>query len=185
MSKRSGNGTFQEFERRPRDLYQTPHEGVLPLLAHLPRGATFIEPCAGDGRLVNHLARYGMRCLYACDIAPQPSGRVKIDQRDVLQPPLLPDDHQPLPQADYIITNPPWTRALLHPMIERFRREATTWLLFDAGWMFTGQARPFLPFCDLIVNVGRLSWMGNDIDGTDDCCWYRFGTHEGATTFVS
>ena len=184
MSKRSQSEGFQEFERRPRDFYQTPLEGVMPLLVHLPHRATFIEPCAGDGRLVRHLGRYGHRCLYACDILPQPSGSVKIAQRDILQPPLLPDDHQPLPQADYIITNPPWSRELLHPMIDVFRRQAPTWLLFDAGWMFTGQAKPYLAFCDLIVNVGRLSWMGNGVSGVDDCCWYRFNDRKSRPVFI-
>ena len=33
-------------------------------------------------------------------------------------------------EADYIITNPPWDRKLLHPMIEYFTAFRPTWLLF-------------------------------------------------------
>ena len=46
----------------------------------------------------------------------------------------------PLQMADMIITNPPWDTKILHPMIEHFRSQNTTWLLFDADWMHTKQS---------------------------------------------
>jgi len=161
-------GKSSNFERNPRDFYPTPYEAVPPLLAHLWRGMTFIEPCAGDGRLVRHLAKNGFRCNYACDIAPQPSGPVTIAERDVLF------FDGPFPAADCIITNPPWDREILHRMIEIFRVQMPTWLLFDSDWMFTAQAKPYLEFCDKIVAIGRISWMGNGVSSLDNCCWYRF-----------
>lgn len=61
-------GKRSDFERNPRDYYQTPYEAVIPLLPHLvaphsARGyvANFVEPCAGDGRLVRHLEKHGHR----------------------------------------------------------------------------------------------------------------------------
>lgn len=126
-------GKRSNFDRKPRDYYPTPYEAVLPLLVHLTERSTFIEPCAGDGRLIRHLERHGHRCTYACDIEPQTEG---IEQRDVL---FFGGRY---PSADYIITNPPWERDVLHEMIKTFERERPTWLLFDADWCHTTQARP-------------------------------------------
>ena len=50
MSKRAG-----QFERRPNDYYPTPESAVGPLLPHLAPATRFIEPCAGDGALIDHL----------------------------------------------------------------------------------------------------------------------------------
>ena len=49
--------------------------------------------------------------------------------------------------------------------------------------MFTGQAKPHLIYCDLIVNIGRVSWMENGTSGMDDCCWYRFHHQISNTIF--
>lgn len=94
----------------------------------------------------------------------------------------------PLRWPDYIITNPPWSRnrdgtGILHDMIEHFRVNAPTWLLFDADWMHTGQAAPFLRYCQQIVSVGRVSWMENGVSGVDNCAWYLFGDEPCETVF--
>jgi hypothetical protein len=112
MGKRSSG-----FERRERDYYQTPHAAVLPLLAHLPHGAMFIEPCAGDGRLVRHLEQHGMSCTDMFDIEPQHPDVRALDALGAAAWSSLVD-----PSADFIVTNPPWRRGLLHPMIETFRQ---------------------------------------------------------------
>ena len=64
-------GKRSEFERVPRDYYPTPYQAVLPLVAHLPEWYTFTEPCAGDGRLIDHLEKHGGKCTHAYDIEPQ------------------------------------------------------------------------------------------------------------------
>lgn len=173
-------GKNSNFERNPRDFYPTPYECVVPLLRHLPRirgtqKVTFIEPCAGDGRLIRHLQKHGFSCAAAWDIEPKAEF---IEQKDVLF------FDCPFPSADFIITNPPWERSILHDMIELFRRNRPTWLLIDAGWMFTGQARPFLKFCNRIVPIGRVSWMGNGTDGKEDACWYHFIDEPTETIFI-
>ena len=176
-------GKNSNFERNPRDFYPTPYECILPLLQHLPqRGpvqkATFIEPCAGDGRLIRHLTKHGYSCAYACDIEPKADF---IQQRDVLFFEGINPGY--FPSADFIITNPPWEREAMHQMISLFRSNRPTWLLIDAGWMFTRQARPHLQFCARIVPIGRVSWMGNGTDGKEDCCWYNFIDKETRTEF--
>lgn len=169
-------GKRSNFERKERDYYSTPIEAVLPLLRHLPAGVGFMEPCAGDGRMIRHLEKYGHKCLHAFDIEPQAEG---IEKKDVL---FFGED---LPSVDMIITNPPWERELLHQMIERFRMHAPTWLLFDAGWMFTVQAAPYIQYCSMIVAIGRVKWIeGTDGGGKEDAAWYRFEKNPAKTIFV-
>lgn len=167
-------GKYSDFERLPRDLYPTPYEAVIPLLSHLPKATQFIEPCAGDGRLIRHLEKHGHICRYACDIEPQAEG---IEKRDVL---MFGGKFVP---HDMIITNPPWERNIdgtgpLHDMIRAFSDQSPTWLLFDAGWMHTKQAAAFKRICRKIVSIGRVKWFeGTENGGKEDACWYLFQKH--------
>lgn len=145
------------------------------MLPHLPARSSFIEPCAGDGRLIRHLEKAGHTCHYACDIEPQGEG---IEQRDVLF------FGESLPDTDLIITNPPWEREVLHAMIESFRAQADTWLLFDSDWSHTIQAAPYLKYCRKIVSVGRVSWMENGTSGVDNASWHLFVAEPCVTEFV-
>ena len=170
-------GKRSSFGRNPRDYYPTPYAAVVPLLQFLQPATGFIEPCAGDGRLVRHLEKHGHVCKYACDIEPQAEG---IAQHDI----LLFGQNQ-FPNAECIITNPPWERKVLHAMIDVLRNDLPTWLLFDADWMHTGQAAEYLKYCRKVVSVGRVSWMDNGTSGMDNCCWYLFGSEECDTLFFS
>ena len=157
-------GKRSEFKRIPRDFYPTPYSAVEPLIAHLPEWYTFMEPCAGDGRLIDHLESNGGKCTHAYDIEPQDS---RVIQYDAL---LLEQVETP-----YIITNPPWNRKILHPMIERFSAMAPTWLLFDSDWMHTKQSVPYLTMLKKVVSIGRVKWIeGSSSVGKDNCCWYLF-----------
>ena len=124
-------GKRSNFERREADFYPTPRAAVVPLIPYL-RGigiTTFAEPCCGDGALVRHLESFGLRCVYAGDI------RTGQD--------ALALDHYGA--ADVIITNPPYTRDLMHRLIEHFQSIGRP----GCCWMRTGrttkQAAPFLP----------------------------------------
>lgn len=165
-------GKRSNFERNPRDYYPTPEHAVLPLLPHFKKKVTFAEPCAGDGRLINHLEKHGHTCTAAFDIEPQTNN---IQTGDALA-------WQPTTQFDCIITNPPWDRKILHPMIEHFRQIAPTMLLFDADWMHTKQATEFLPYCHKIISIGRVKWF-NDKGGLDNSCWYLFDKTAAPTIF--
>lgn len=174
-------GKRSNFDLKPMQKYYTPYSAVTSLFPHLPDGIKdtankFIEPCAGDGRLIRHLEKHGLKCIYACDIAPEGEG---IEQRDVLM------FGQTLPKCDLIITNPPWEREPLHAMIEKFRNHATTWLLFQSDWHDTKQAKPYLKFCSKIVPVGRISWMENGQAGMENCSWYEFQKFEVQTIFCA
>lgn len=158
-------GKRSSFERRERDFYPTPREAVLPLLPHLAPGTRFCEPCAGDGALVDHLTAAGHLCLHASDIEPR---RSDIREADALSCPWT--------GVDTFITNPPWDRKVLHPLIVHLSDVAPTWLLFDADWIHTRQAVPFLPRLRRIVSVGRVRWIPDSpFTGKDNCAWHLFG----------
>jgi hypothetical protein len=160
-------GKRSSFERIPRDFYPTPYEAVVPLLPHLPKGTIFIEPCAGNGALVDHLCSAGHDCFYASDIAPQARGIGQGDAFDIAIRDTI--------KAECFITNPPWERQTLHPLIEHLSRQLPTWLLFDADWMHTRQSAPFMPYLRKIVSVGRVKWIPDSkMTGKDNCCWYLF-----------
>jgi hypothetical protein len=166
-------GKRSSFERRANDYYPTPKEAVLPLLPHLPPNSTFVEPCAGDGRLVRHLEEEGHKCHYSCDIEPHD---VRIFKRDALEIPHV--------AADFVITNPPFTRPILHSLIDHFAPMAPTFFLIDANWMFTKQAGPYLERCKKIITIGRVKWIeGTNQAGKDDSCWYLFGNEPCVTEF--
>jgi hypothetical protein len=105
------------FPRRANDD-PTPAAAVLPLLPHLPAQAGFVEPCAGTGALTRALVAAGLIHIASFD---------------------LPHDARTAdyPAGGLFITNPPWSRPLLHPIIENLRRQKPTWLLFDADWSHT------------------------------------------------
>ena len=168
-------GKRSSYARIERDFYKTPYEAVLPLLAHLSPGTEFVEPCAGDGALVRHLEKHGHACVDAFDIEPQDGG---IDRADALLARYSAEC------GEVCITNPPWDRKILHPLIEHWRNQMPTWFLFDADWMHTRQAAPFLPYCHKIVSVGRVKWIeGSTMTGKDNAAWYRFEATSGVTQF--
>lgn len=174
MTKRASG----KFARRAQDSYDTPPEAVAPLLPFLPERLPFCEPCGGAGALSGELER--LRTVpYAVvtDIEPRSEHVGQWDAFDLREEDLI--------GCEYIITNPPWSRDLLHPMIEHFANLRPTWLLFDADWMHTRQAAPYLAYCHKIVSVGRVSWMGNGVSGFDNCAWYLFDANQNrlATEF--
>lgn len=169
-------GKRSNFERVERDFYPTPMAAVFPLLPHIPALSVFIEPCAGDGSLIEHLKKYGIYCVGSMDIEPQ---HKSVGHGDAM-------DMDGVGDADYIITNPPWNRKILHPMIEHFSSMCPTWLLFDADWMHTKQSAPYMEWCVKIVSVGRVKWIPDSkMTGKDNCAWYLFDqSNNGPTEFV-
>jgi hypothetical protein len=171
-------GKRSDFERAKLDYYPTPASAVMALVPFLTRGQTFCEPCAGAGVLAGHLENHALRCVSAFDVRPLASGIRQHDASWI--------EELDLNGAELIITNPPWDRPVLHQIIERCSRLRPTWLLFDADWMHTGQAREHLQICRMIVSVGRVKWIeGSKNTGMDNCCWYLFDQNStGPTTFV-
>lgn len=167
-------GKRSSFERVPRDFYPTPCAAVTPLLPHLSVRVDYAEPCAGNGALIDSLAVAGHCCVFASDIEPRAEGMHERDARSLeLKPPLF-------------ITNPPWERPTLHAIIVNLSRQAPTWLLFDADWMHTRQAIPYLPLLRKVVSVGRVKWIPDSLfTGKDNCCWHLFDANgDAAVEFI-
>lgn len=158
-------GHRSSFDRIPKDLYRTwDRRAVQPLLPFLAPGTRYIEPFAGAGDLINQLSPYAS-CEYASDVDPLAPGIDTADFRAVRVRP-----------GQAVITNPPWTRKLLHEAIVHFSNMGPTWFLFDAAWGFTQQAAPFAERWRRTVVVGRLKWIpGSRDDAKDDAAWYEFG----------
>ncbi len=170
-------GKRSDFERKPRDLYETPPEAVAPLLRHLAPGTRFIEPCAGAGALVDALEAAGHVCVGAFDIVPLRAGIAQRDVMGVVSP-------HAYDSGCHHITNPPWKRPILHSILKWLPEQHPTWLLFDASWAFTKQAARYLPRCRKIVAIGRVQWEpGTNMTGKDDAAWYLFERNRGDTVF--
>jgi hypothetical protein len=168
-------GKRSDFERIPLDKYDTPARAVWPLLAHVPTGTTFAEPFAGQGNLIRHLAEDDIICRYASDVAPRnrPSP-MKIEKRSY--------EHvtaEMIAHCDMIISNPPWDRDLLHPVLDHFIGMKPMWMLWDSDWLFNGDPVPrFLKRASKIVAIGRVKWIpGSTMAGKENCMWVFFPTH--------
>jgi hypothetical protein len=165
-------GKRSDFERIERDFYPTPLEAVAPLLPHLEPSTLFHEPCCGDGALIDHLERHGHDCLAWGDIEPQLPGAATTDAMTLTRC-----------RGDVFITNPPWDRKILHPIIRHLSSIAPTWLLFDADWMHTRQSVEFMAYCHKIVSVGRVKWIPDTaMTGKDNAAWYLFDQKRPAQT---
>lgn len=168
-------GKRSNFKRRPQDRYDTPYECVPSLMPHLKPQARFCEPCAGKGALIDHLYQHDIICVGAWDIKPRHRNVAKLD--------ALTHNAGNAKHYDCFITNPPWTREILHPLIVHLSDQAPTWLLFDADWAHTKQAIPYLPRCQKIVPIGRVKWIPNSKHtGKDNAAWYLFDYRAGIPT---
>ena len=174
-------GKRSDFGRIPKDKYRTfdPKAGRA-LAPFLSPGQRYWEPCAGARDLVDQIKGYGPECVLASDIAPDCERVKKIDALTIKVSTLNRCG------VTHIITNPPWSRPILHQMIPHFASMRPSWLLFDADWAFTKQAAPFLPMLARVVAIGRLRFIpGTTMSGKDNCAWYLFDArHTGHTEFV-
>lgn len=160
-------GKRSNFPKIEKDAYMTfDPRATRPLLDYIGHPVTYYEPCVGKGDLIKNL--YPHLCLGYSD-----------EERDART-------YHYETSADYFITNPPWTRDILHPIIENLRNQLPTWLLFDADWLHTVQAQPYLAHCKTIVSVGRLLWIpGTTETGKDNCAWYLFVKNKTKTEFIA
>jgi excisionase family DNA binding protein len=92
-------GKRSSFLRRVADDYATPVAAVWPLLPHVTPRSSFIEPCVGAGKLAKHLQEAGLVLAHAFGI--------EYDATCMKYP----------ADGEVFITNPPWTRELLHPSV--------------------------------------------------------------------
>lgn len=168
MSKRTPG-----LPQRPRGFWPTPIDAVRPLIPHLPPRAEWIEPCAGDGALLRHLAQLwpGGRCILASDLDPQADGISVADARMLKSRPEL------------FITNPPWPVGGRRGepalgIIVHLMSLAPSWMLLPWDFGANIYFREVSAACVKVVPIGRVSWLGNGQGGMDNAAWYLFdGRH--------
>lgn len=202
-------GKYSDEERRPRDFYPTPKKAVIPLLKWIKRlreetgehqTLNFGEPCAGDGRLITHLAfdggqLTGLRCNYASDIKPliNAMGNQGEEGYLVVKKHSATDKEQMLKIAnerniDMWITNPPWKNDrpsgyLLNSIITSLSYSRPTWLLMDGNFMFNQRSAPYMALCSDVIPVGRVKWIEDSpYSGKENVAWYRFDARNTETT---
>lgn len=165
MSKRTPG-----LPQRPRGFWPTPFEPVKPLIPHLPAEADWIEPCAGAGDLIRHLAHLwpGGRLVGAYDLVPHAEGIEEADARSLDQRP------------DLYITNPPWpmTGKRGDPalgIITHLMGLAPCWMLLPWDFAANDYFREVRDHCVDIVPIGRVKWIpGSKHGGMDNAAWYQF-----------
>jgi hypothetical protein len=162
-----------KFPRRQHDEYITPPDAAARLIRYLRRDgvATFAEPCCAQGQLIRLIEQTGPLCIHSSDIQ---SGI------DALTDPVL---RRLI--VDAIITNPPFTWAILKPMLDLFPAIAPTWLLLEATFAFQEQGQPFMTICTDIVPIGQIRWFpGSKHKSFVRYAWYRFdGQHDGTPPY--
>ena len=163
-------GKRSNFARKEKDFYETPWAAVQPLLPFIRAIHRYCEPCAGSGKLLRWLGEdTGMGGRYASFVSD-----IERDARTY---------QYPTQTFDVFITNPPWSRDILHPIIYNLSSQQDTWLLFDADWMHTKQSVELMTRCRKIVSVGRIKWIPDSpYTGKDNCCWYLFNDKNGPST---
>lgn len=167
-------GKRSDFEKRKNDAYDTWNpRAVKPLLPFLEPGEPFIEPCAGRGALIDLLETAGHPCVAAYDIVPRREDIEIADARTVRLQSLVKR-----------ISNPPWSRHILVPIILNLAPQGPIWLLLDADFMHLVKPGPraALGYCHAIVSVGRLKWVEDtNYTAQDNAAWYLFGPDPPAT----
>lgn len=161
MSKRSN------FDKVPKDFYPTTDPKVLvkPFLDKI-EGKTYAEPCYGHGDLEGLLLPYA-KLRYKCDVRAT-NVACKVQDAMTLTKEQLKD-------CDLIVTNPPFTRSVLLPMIDHFVSLKPTWLLLPADYMHNAYFGPYMERCTRVVTIGRVCWFqkeGKRVASTDNFCWY-------------
>lgn len=161
------------YERITKDRYITPLSAVTVLGSYFDLyGLTYIEPCTADGQFKCHMSSFGAHAVFESGIDPEIDNVTSVDAlSDELDLNNI--------EADAIVTNPPWRRDMLHPMIVKFSDAKPTLLLFDANWINTKQASIFKDRLVAVFPAFRHKWFaGTELDNgsapKEDTSWYLF-----------
>lgn len=84
--------------------------------------------------------------------------------------------------AEVVITNPPYSKWMLHPIIDNLVQIAPTWMLLSSDFMHRRASAPYMKRCEKVVSAGQIRWFG-DSTGRYTSCWYLFTEVEKTTRF--
>jgi hypothetical protein len=118
------------------------------------------------------------KCRWRSDIRKTVGSSVIMDAVEI--------DEVTLYNCDLIITNPPYKRDILLPMIDHFLSLKPTWLLLPADMMHNKYFSKYINLAAKIYPVGRLYWNENKIRGKSNFCWYFWpkGGSDGPAKFI-
>lgn len=148
-------------------LYSTPSEAIDALFKYLPsewKSFSYMEPCAGEGAVVNALEKLGIHTAYSCDIEPKALG---VDKRDFLTEVF--DSRG----AKAVVTNPPFA------LFDKFVFKCLSLGIHKSAWLLkvnTFSALKRSDFFEVIRPAFKLdlSWRLDFLGGGSpqmDCCW--------------
>lgn len=159
-------GKRSSFEKIPKDFYATTDpKAIPPNFVECVRGKRYAEPCYGEGDLEDLLMDVAV-CRWRSDI--RDTGCCKLWDATCLS------EHE-LEHCDMILTNPPFSRDVLLPLIDHFTSLKPTWLLLPAGYMHNRYFATYMRECSRVVSIGRLKWFKDSkYTSTDDFAWYHF-----------
>ena len=169
-------GKRSDFDKVPKDFYPTTDvRAVVPLVKFI-RGATYAEPCYGNGDLEDLLVEVA-NCKWRSDIRETVGSSKVLDALSLTK--------SDLSDIDLIVTNPPFTRGVLLPMLDHFITLKPTWLLLPADLMHNAYFGPYMEKCQKIVSVGRIKWFKDtEKDSTENFAWYFWPQHAKNETTV-
>ncbi len=163
-------GKRSTFDRIEKDFYRTidPKAGqaLERILNYLDiETVNYYEPCYGTGDLVENLHHTNPDRFTCMDYSDIETGKDALD--------LTPQDVE---DCDCIITNPPWSRPILHAMIDHFHTlKKPFFLLFDSDWANNKSSVPHMDYLGGIYPIGRLRWIPDTkMSSKDNCAWYLF-----------
>lgn len=165
MQYRSGK------EQPPLGFYPTLPSTIEPLLPLLPKRTRFIEPCAGDYSLAGYLEQHGHECVFASDLEPR---HEEVCVRDAGK-----HDFRSI-QADMVITNFPYRKQLLKPILENLIPQIDIWMVIYSSWLDTLWAAKFMEHAAIELPIGRARWpLGVEVTdpggaGKRDFSWVLF-----------
>jgi hypothetical protein len=158
-------GKRSEFELKPRDKYYTIDPNSVKDMGKFWDNKTYYEPCAGDGDLVKLLNVHTKAGFVgASDIETDRYPNIAAEELTATN----------VEAADMFITNPPFTRQVLLPIIDHLTSLKSTWLLLPADTMHNIYFSPYMNKCSKVVSIGRMYWEPNKVRGKDNYCWYFF-----------
>ncbi len=166
-------------ERDARDFYRTPAYTIASILPHLRGGGTALDPCAGDGAILDALRKSGRwGCVAGIELDPMLAAKA---------PACIHADALAMSWArpDSIVMNPPFKHALefLEKALAEVGPNGEVAALLKLAFMASKGRKAFHDAhpSDVFVLSKRPSFAHNATDKGQEYGWFRFGHGAGGT----
>lgn len=162
-------GKRSDFPKVEKDYYPTTDPRAVEPLVPFIRGKTYAEPCYGNGDLEDLLMEVAI-CKWRSDVRETVGSSKVLDAMSLAK--------GDLDGIDLIVTNPPFTKTVLMPMLAHFITLKPTWLLLPADYAYNVYFGDAMRKCAKMVSVGRLKWIKDSKHtSVDNFCWYFWPQH--------